>query len=114
MSRLYNGPLTFSGDKSAQHEYAYFPEVLGGESVEFGIYVMFSHGSAAGKIQIQTAPTRDYSGVWSNVGSTMDWAAQDSTKHVFLTAAAGALRLDIDTAVTTGTVSGWLVAARAD
>lgn len=113
---LLKQELTFGPDATAQHSYAYVPASLNGQYVELTFYVQFSAGSAAGKIQIQTAYVDPQepsiaSLVWSNIGSTLDWAAASSQKHVNITGAFSALRLDIDTAVTTGTVRAWIVAA---
>lgn len=107
--------LTFGPDATTQHSYAYFPDVLRGQYIEFTVYVEFSAGSAAGKIQIQTAfanePVRTYAGVWANIGNTIDWAAQSSQKYASVTGVFDMLRLDIDTAITTGTVKAYVIAA---
>lgn len=103
--------LTFSGDQSTAGEYAYLPDVVRGHYVEIIIYIYFSTGSAAGKVQVQTAPTIEYSGTWANVGSTIDWAAQTSVKYAAISGVFGAVRLKIDTTVTTGTVSAYVIAS---
>ena len=112
MSRpLIDQALTFGPDAVSKDSHAYFPNSLSGQYVEFTVYVTFSTGSAAGKIQIQTADDPSYAGAWANVGNTIDWAAETSQKYVSVTGVFKALRLNIDTAITTGTVSAYLVAA---
>lgn len=112
--------LTFGPDATTQHSYAYFPPALRGQYVELIVYIQFSSGSAAGKIQIQTScpdgwspatgnPGVQYGGTWANVGSTIDWAAQSSQKYAAVTGVFADLRLDIDTAITTGTVRAFVV-----
>jgi len=108
--------LTFGPDATTQHSYAYFPASLRGQYVEFTVYVQFSAGSAAGKIQIQTAFESETepalaSLVWANVGNTIDFAAASSQKYASVTGVFDRVRLDIDTAITTGTVRAWVVAA---
>lgn len=104
---LFNQEIFFTPDATAQHSYAYVNcPALDGKGIELAVYVWFSHGSSAGKIQIQSAPFHDYpaSNAWANEGNTIDWAAEDSVKVGRLTGLFGALRCDINTAVTSGTV----------
>lgn len=112
---LLKQELTFAPDATTQHSYAYFPDVLCGQYVEFTVYIEFSAGSAAGKVQLQSAfavePVRSYAGVWANVGSSVDWAAESSQKYVSVTGVFDMLRLDIATGVTTGTVKAYVIAA---
>lgn len=107
--------LTFGPDATSQNSTAYFPDVLRGQYVEWIVYIEFSSGSAAGKVQIETAfanePIRSYSGTWAAEGSTIDWAAASSQKKANVTGVYDMLRLRIDTAVTTGTVKAYVVAA---
>ncbi len=109
--RVLDQALTFNGNASDQNCIAIFPPSLRGQYVEFIVYIIFSTGSAAGKVQIETAHDKDYSGTWATVGNTIDFAAATSEKYAAVTGVFGALRLRIDTAVTTGTVSGWVVAS---
>ena len=110
-SPLFNQEIFFTPDATAQHSYAYLPEGIIGKSIELAVYILFSHGSSAGKIRVQSAPYQAYPGsnTWANEGNTIDWAAEDSTKVARLTGLFGALRLDIDTAVTSGTVRAWII-----
>lgn len=96
---------------TAQNDKAYFPDSLRGQYIEFIVYIEFSTGAAAGKVQIQTAHTRDYTGTWANVGSTIDFSAETKTAYAAVTGVFGALRLNVDTAVTSGTVTAKVVAA---
>ncbi len=108
--------LTFGPDATTQHSYAYFPPSLRGQYVEWTVYVQFSAGTSAGKIQIQTSYESETepalaSLVWANVGSTIDWAAASSQKYASVTGVFDRLRLDIDTAITGGTIRAFVVAA---
>jgi hypothetical protein len=110
------GELIFPGNASDANLKTYFPESIMGLFVELTVYVEYSAGSAAGKVQIQTAyPSRTsdlrYNGTWANVGSTIDWAAVSSQKYASVSGVFADLRLNIDTAVTTGTVRAFFVAA---
>lgn len=109
-----------SGGESAtaQNAVAYFPDCVRGQYVEYIVYVEFSSGSAAGKVQIQSAFSwsRDgdkgkYAGTWANVGSTIDFSAASKTAYAAVSGVFGALRVIIDTAITTGTVKVGVIAA---
>jgi len=110
---LFNQEVFFVPDASSQHSFAYLPKMLAGTTIELAVYILFSHGTTAGKVQIQSAPYHDYpaSNVWANEGSTIDWAVEDSTKVGRLTGLFGALRLDIGTAVANGTIRAWVIAS---
>jgi hypothetical protein len=122
---LVYGELTFGPDATSQNSVAYIPDTILAQSKEFTIYVFFSAGSAAGKIQAQTAfvlsPQMKAEGhniivepqstaTWASVGSTIDWAAASTWKYASITGVFSAFRLNIDTAVTTGTVRAFIVA----
>lgn len=113
---LLNQEVFFAPDSTTQHSYAYLPEIVCGKTIEMAVYVLFSHGTSAGKVRIQSAPYHDYPGTnaWANEGNTIDWAAEDSTKVARLTGLFGALRLDIDTAVTGGTIRAWVICTAAN
>ncbi len=106
-----NQELFFTPDATAQHSYAYFPEFKNPYFDRLTVYILFSHGSSAGKVQLQSAPYHNYPGsnAWANEGSSIDWAAEDSTKALHIDGVYGALRLDIATAVTSGTVRAWVI-----
>jgi hypothetical protein len=114
---LLDQELTFSGNASDANVTALIPTSLRGQFVEFTIYIEFSSGSAAGKVQLETSwqdpghQALQYAGTWAAVGATIDWAAASSQKYVSVTGVFGTLRLRIDTAVTTGTVKAYIVAA---
>ena len=111
---LLRQALIFSPDATSQSSLAYFPAVLNGQYVEWTVYIEFSAASSAGKVQIQTAfyanPDITYGGTWANVGSSIDWAANTSQKYASVTGVFDYLRLNITTAVTSGTVSAYVVA----
>ncbi len=113
---LIKQELTFAPDATGQNSVAYFPmEGLTGQYIEWTVYIEFSSGSSAGKAQIQTAfanePVRDYSGVWASVGNTIDWAVQSSQKYASVTGVFDMLRINISTAVTSGTMKAYVIAA---
>lgn len=107
--------LIFSGNASDQNCVAYVPQSLAGQFVEMTFYIQFSTGAAAGKAQIETAcslePFHDYAGTWAPVGSTIDFVTQTSQKYASVTGVFQWLRVRIDTAVTTGTMKVYLMAA---
>jgi hypothetical protein len=109
---LFNQEIFFAPDSATQHSYAYLPKTLAGKTIELAVYILFGSGTGAGKVQVQSAPYHDYpaSYTWANEGNTIDWAAATSTKVARLTGLFGALRLDIDTAVTGGTIRAWVIA----
>ncbi len=111
MNPVLDQALTFSGNASDANCTAYFPKSLRGQTIEMTIYVEFSSTAAAGKVQVQTAKNNEYTGTWANLGSTIDFAAASSQKYASVTGVFDRLRLDIDTAITTGTVRAWVVAA---
>ncbi len=108
--------VTFGPDATTSGSNAYVPPVLNGQYTEYTVYVQFSSGASAGKVQIQTAyesPTEPdlASLTWANVGSTIDYAAAHAQKYASVTGVFKSLRLNIDTTVTSGTVRAWVVAA---
>ncbi len=119
---LINQELKFNGNASDANLVAYFPPSCLGQYVEFTVYVEYASGSSAGKVQIQTAytplaggePNRAaiFTGTWANVGSTIDYAATAPiVKYASVTGVFSDLRLIIDTAVTSGSVKAYVVAA---
>jgi len=113
---LFNQEVFFAPDATTQHSYAYLPPIVCGKTIEMVVYILFGTGTSAGKVRIQSAPYHDYPGsfVWANEGNTIDWAAADSTKNARLTGLFGALRLDIDTAVTGGVIRAWVICTAAN
>lgn len=108
---LFNQEIFFTPDAASQHSYAYLPPIVSGKTIELAVYILFGTGTGAGKVQIESAPYHDYpaSNTWANEGTSIDWAAADSTKVGRLTGLFGALRLDITTAVTGGTIRAWVI-----
>jgi len=86
------------------------PAALCGRYVEATFYVYFDHTSAAGTVLIESAPYRDYQGVWVTEG-TVAWAAIDKAHRVSLNLLSGAMRARISSAVTSGTVTVRVFAA---
>lgn len=108
-----NQELFFKPDAATQHSYAYFPATVNPNFDRLTVYILFSHGATAGKVQLQSAPYHDYPGsnVWANEGSEIAWAAEDSTVALHIDGLYGALRLDISTTVANGTIRAWVIAA---
>jgi len=86
------------------------PASICGRFVAASFYVYFDHTSAAGTVLIESAPYRNYDGVWV-VEGTVNWAAIDKAHRVSVNLLAGAMRARISSAVTSGTVSVRLFAA---
>lgn len=74
---------------------------------EITMYAIFSAGVGAGAVQLETAPTEDYAGTWSPIGSPLGFAVS-SAKHISSTGVMGAVRARVSTDVTGGTVDVWL------
>ena len=106
---------TVSGTPSGS--YAYFPQSLRGQYSEWTVIVEYTSGSTAGKVQVETAWANknqgiaDYSGVWANVGSTIDWATGNSQKYASVTGVFDLLRLEVTTSVATAPVRAYVMAA---
>ena len=113
--------LTFSGDKSTSGSKAYFPASMRGQYLNWTVYVEYSGGSSAGKVQIETAfadqkvtpGIADYTGTWANLGSTIDWAtgASGRQKTASVVGIFDLLGLEITTTVTSGTAKAWVIAS---
>ncbi len=80
------------------------PEDWCGRYVEATFYVYFDHTSAAGTVLVESAPYRNYDGVWVTEG-TVTWSAIDKAHRVSVNLLSGAMRVRISSAVTSGTVS---------
>lgn len=96
--------------------YAYFPTSLRGQYSEWTVYVEYGASTTAGKVQIETAfsadrNAADYSGVWANIGSTIDWATGASQKYASVTGVFDLLRLEVNTSVANGPLRAYVVAA---
>lgn len=83
---------------------------LRGEVHHVTVYVTTSAGVSAGVVSIEEAPSTDYTGTWSVVG-TVTTSTASSTSAVHLTGTYKALRTRISTAITGGTVTTHIVAA---
>lgn len=76
---------------------------------EFGFYIEFSAGAAAGTVLIETASMDNYTGTWA-VLDTIAWAAASKSHYTAIKGVLRALRVRISGAVTGGTVNVFLVA----
>lgn len=82
---------------------------IAGRWREITFYVVFSTGSAAGTVLIETAHDPTYTGTWFTE-ATVTWAAASSVKAVSITGNFIAMRARISSAITTGTVQVYAVA----
>lgn len=118
--------LLLSGDGVTAGSYAEVPPVFLSQYDEFTVYVQFSAGTSAGKLQLKTSmkwPITQSGGypydgsfepplanlVWANVGGSLDWAVASSQKYANVTGIFSALRVYVDTTVVGGTVRVGLV-----
>ena len=108
---VINQELFFLTDATTAGSLAVFPDTVNPYFDRLTVYILFSHGTTAGKVQLQSAPYHDYpqTNVWANEGSTIDWAVQDSTKALHIDGVYGQLRLNIDTTVANGTIRAWVI-----
>lgn len=86
------------------------PPELEGQVVEWTFYVAFDHTSAAGTVLVESCQDRNYAGTWPVV-ATVAWAAIDKCHMVNANALYQAVRVRISSAVTSGTVTVWAMAA---
>jgi len=80
------------------------PASICGRFVAATFYVYFDHTSAAGTVLIESAPYRDYDGVWVIEG-TVNWSAIDKAHRVSINLLSGAMRARISSTITSGTVT---------
>lgn len=76
---------------------------------EYGIYVDFAAGSAAGTVLIETASDPSYSGTWA-VLATINWSAASKCHYTALTNTLRCLRVRISSAITGGSVTVRVIA----
>lgn len=77
---------------------------LGGISREVAVYVIWSSGTSAGAVSIETANTTDYAGTWA-VLAPVPWTAASRADIVQVSGVMKAIRARISTNVVGGTVS---------
>jgi hypothetical protein len=120
--------LKFSGTGTGN---AYVPADICGAFKDFTIYVEFPGGSSTGAVQIESAfPTQiptgagmtyppalinatDYTGTWAAQGSAIAWAtgASGTQKSASVVGPFALLRLRVSTAIDSGSVRAFIVAA---
>lgn len=76
---------------------------LRGQGREHTLYITGSAGISAGAVQLETAPSPDYTGTWAALGSPVT-AVASSVAVAQVTGCFGALRARISTTVVGGTV----------
>lgn len=86
------------------------PESICGRHVELSIYVYFNATAAAGTVLVESAPYRNYADTWVTEG-TVTFSAASKAHRVSLNLLAGAIRVRISSAVTSGTVTARAFAA---
>ena len=97
--------------KSATGVYWVLPEHLEGLSLEWTVYVTFSHTSDSGGLSFESAPFRNYQGTWALIGSAIAWSAIDKCHMLNFTGLLQSARLRLSTTVTTGSMDVYVMAA---
>lgn len=82
-----------------------------GRAIVWTFYILFSHTSSAGALQVETAPYRDFDGTWAAVGSAVTWSAIDKCHTVHASNLYQSLRVRVATTVADGTADVWAMAA---
>jgi hypothetical protein len=75
------------------------------------LYVIWSAGTGAGVVTVETASTCDYAGTWGSL-ATVTWSAASKTDEVKVFGNTVCMRARISTTVTGGTVTVKAVAAK--
>lgn len=84
---------------------------LVGLSLEYTFHCLFSTGSNAGQLVVETCHDPAFTGTWANV-ATVDYASANTVHYVSLTGCFRALRVRISTAIGGGgTASVWCIAS---
>lgn len=96
--------------QTAQDTVALVPDSLSGQFIEYTLYIEFSAGAAAGSVVLETAWDAAYAGTWANIG-TVAWSAASKAHYVSVTGVFSALRVRIASAITTGTINAYIIAA---
>jgi hypothetical protein len=87
-----------------------------GEAVELGgvrvitAYITGSAGVSAGAVQLEHAPSKDYTGTWAALGGAAVTVVANTTAAVVVAGTAKAVRARISTPIVGGTVTVLLVA----
>ena len=95
--------FTLTPDATSTNSFCMMPASLQGLALEWTFYVQFSAGSAAGTVLVESAPSRDFNGLWAQEAS-IAWAVASSVKSAHITAIMQATRVRISSTITTGTV----------
>ena len=106
-------PLTqfaLTPDSTGVNSFCMMPEPYMGKAMEWTFYIVFSVGSAAGTVLIESAHSRDFTGTWA-LEATVAWAAASSVKSAHFTGIMQACRVRISSAITTGTIQVWATCA---
>lgn len=103
--------LTFLPDASSQNSVAVLPAITLKNSLEWTIYVSFLTGSDAGVVKVESSHSNDYAGTWPAEATVTFAGTAPNEQVVHLTALNNALRLRISTAINSGTVKAYAMAA---
>ena len=95
---------------TASGAFGIFPTSVNGQYVELTMYVVFDATAAAGVVVLETADNVDYAGTWANIG-TVTFSAASKQHYVSVTGTFLAIRARVSSAVTSGTVSAYVVAS---
>ncbi len=110
---LFDQELFFGGDgiTAGVPNSVLFPPHTQGQNIETTMYVIWGHGTSAGKLTIETSPVLTYAGTWAPIGNTIDWAAEDTVKYAAVTGVFKYMRIRISTTVVGGTIRVFIVGA---
>jgi hypothetical protein len=77
---------------------------------EITYYIVFSAGTSAGAVQVETAHDPLFAGTWAAEGTPVAWAVANSVRTVRVQGASYISRARISTAIVGGTVDVWAMA----
>jgi hypothetical protein len=100
--RLWKLVATGIASLNAVSEVSAISEIGGAQEISY--YIVFGTGTTAGAVQIESAHTATYAGVWAAEGSPVAWAAADRVHKLSITGVTPFIRARVSTLVANGTV----------
>lgn len=105
--------LTYHGqmlnNQSALNSQAILPEEYSTRCRETSVYIVWGAGTTGGSVQVATAHSSDYTGMWAPLGDPIVWAVANKETVIQFTGVFGAIKTSIVSAITGGTVSTWAI-----
>lgn len=80
------------------------------QDLEYTFYVVFSAGTGAGTVKLETAHDPAFTGTWAVI-ATVAWATENTVHYVALTQCVRALRMRFTANVTGGTADCYYIAS---